>query len=79
MKPIVLALVAVTLLAAITPVVLMASAQGPPDDVPRGPPDDVPQCTFAHPESLPANATARASEALDARSSHCPPAHFTQL
>ena len=76
-----MALLAVALVAALVPAVM---AIGPTAvqaathaNHATGPPGTVP-CTFSNPASLPGQASSNATDALAARSSHCPPTIPTQ-
>jgi hypothetical protein len=77
MKAKLIALIAVALVAALTPAVISLAAGASPaaaqSHSPHGPPTTVPPCDFDHPATLPSNANATA--ALLARSSHCPSPH----
>jgi hypothetical protein len=80
MKSKMLALLAITLVAAASPAMIAlasgvshaAAHTNHPAD-----PDRTAQCTFTHPSSLPSQASANARDALADRSSHCPPTHPT--
>jgi len=81
MRSKVMALLAVTLFAALVPAVM---AIGPTAiqaathaNHATGPPGTVP-CTFSNPTSLPGQASSNATDALADRSSHCPPTIPTQ-
>ncbi|OLD12676.1 MAG: hypothetical protein AUI50_02055 [Crenarchaeota archaeon 13_1_40CM_2_52_14] len=81
MKTKLLALLAITIVAAASPAVIVlasgvthaAAHTNHPAD-----PDKTPQCTFTHPTSLPSQASDNARDALADRSSHCPPTHTTR-
>ncbi|TMI36325.1 hypothetical protein E6H15_02120 [Candidatus Bathyarchaeota archaeon] len=76
MKPLILALLAASMLLTASP--LVASVAGAASDHAHhatGPPSTL-GCTAAfaaHPGTLPDQASANATAALDARSTHCPP------
>src|SRR6266540_6305461 len=76
MRSKVIALLAVTLIAALVPAVMaigptaIQAALNPNHST--GPPGTVP-CTFDHPTSMPSEASSNATDALADRSSHCPP------
>jgi len=81
MKPGILALLAIALVAAASPAVIsmaagasQAGSHANHSDHTRG----VAQCTFTHPDSLPSHASSNAVDALADRSSHCPPTHTTR-
>jgi hypothetical protein len=77
MRAQIIALIAVALVAAVTPAVISLAAGARPaaaqSHSPHGPPTTVPPCDFDHPATLPSNPNA--TEALLARSSHCPSPH----
>jgi disulfide bond formation protein DsbB len=76
MKAKIIALLAVALIAALSPAVVSlatgASQAAAHANHPTGPPGTVPPCDFDHPTSLPTQASLNATAALDARASHCP-------
>jgi hypothetical protein len=76
MKSKMLALLAITLVAAVSPAVI-ALAAGTSQAASHANHSTGPgnaECTFTHPTSLPTQASANATDALADRSSHCPPA-----
>ncbi|TMI29531.1 hypothetical protein E6H28_06345 [Candidatus Bathyarchaeota archaeon] len=81
MKSRILALLAITLVAAASPA-MIALASGVSQAAAHanhstGPPGTIP-CTFDNPGSLPSQASANATDALADRSTHCPPTIPTQ-
>ena len=76
MKAKIIALLAVGLIAAVSPAVISlaagASQAATHANHATGPPGTVPPCDFDHPNSLPSQASPNATAALDARASHCP-------
>jgi hypothetical protein len=82
MKPKMLALLTITLVAVASPA-MIALASGVSNTpvaahTNHSDPDRTAQCTFTHPTSLPSQASANARDALADRSSHCPPTHPTR-
>lgn len=80
MKARTLALLAIALLAAVTPAVIALPAAASHAAAHTNHTDHTPgiaQCAFTHPDSLPKQASANAVDALADRSSHCPPTHST--
>jgi hypothetical protein len=83
MKPKILALLAIALVAVASPA-MIALASGVSHTTTAAhtnhsaDPDRTAQCTFTHPTSLPSQASANARDALADRSSHCPPTHPTR-
>jgi len=76
MKTRLIALLAVALIAAVSPAVISlaagASSAAARANHPTGRPGTVPPCDFDHPTSLPPQASPNATAALAARASHCP-------
>ena len=76
MRAKIVALLAVALIAAVSPAVISlaagASQAATHANHPTRPPGTVPPCDFDHPASLPPQASPNATAALNARASHCP-------
>jgi ABC-type oligopeptide transport system substrate-binding subunit len=76
MRAKIVALLAVALIAAVSPAAISlvagASQAATHANHPTGPPGTIPPCDFDHPTSLPPQASPNATAALDARASHCP-------
>jgi hypothetical protein len=76
MKAKIVALLAVALIAAVSPAVISLAAGATPAVAhthhPHGPPTTVPPCDFDHPTSLPSHASSNAADAHADRASHCP-------
>ena len=81
MKPKMLALLAIALVAAASPAMIsLVSGAGQAAthvNHSKGHSGDA-ECTFTHPTSLPTQASDKARDALADRSSHCPPTHTTK-
>ncbi|HEX4920725.1 MAG TPA: hypothetical protein VFV92_08295 [Candidatus Bathyarchaeia archaeon] len=73
MRSKVMALVAVTLVAALIPAVMAVGATASQAAAHANHTPGTAQCTFTHPSSLPSQASSNATAALAARSTHCPP------
>jgi hypothetical protein len=75
MKAKIVALLAVALIAAVSPAVISLAAGARPaathSDHPEGPPGTVPPCDFDHPTSLPSHASPNATVAHNERVTHC--------
>ena len=74
MKAKIVALLAIALIAAVTPAVISLAAAAKPathTDHPEGPKGTVPACDFDHPASLPSQANANATDAHNDRIDHC--------
>jgi hypothetical protein len=74
MKAKIVALLAIALIAAVSPAVISLAAAAKPaahTDHPEGPKGTVPACDFDHPASLPSQASPNAADAHDDRAVHC--------
>lgn len=75
MKAKIVAMLAVALIAAVSPAVISLAAGASPATAhthhPNGPPGTVPPCDFDHPTSLPSHASANAADALADRAARC--------
>jgi hypothetical protein len=83
MKPKMLALLAIALVAVASPAIIALASGVSNTPVAAhtnhsADPDRTAHCTFTHPTSLPSQASANARDALADRSSHCPPTHPTR-
>src|SRR5438094_9911789 len=73
MKSRILALLAITLVAAASPTMIALASGVSQAAAHANHTPGTAQCTFTHPTSLPSQASANARDALADRSSHCPP------
>jgi hypothetical protein len=74
MKAKIVALLAIALIAALSPAVISLAAAAKPaahTDHPEGPKGTVPACDFDHPVSLPSHASPNATAAHNERVVHC--------
>lgn len=74
MKVKIVALLAIALIAALSPAVISLAAAAKPathTDHPEGPKGTVPSCDFDHPASLPSQASPNATTAHNDRVVHC--------
>ena len=78
MKSKMLALLAITLVAAASPAIIVLEASASQGAAHANHTLGTAQCTFTHPTSLPSQASDNARDALADRSSHCPPTHPTE-
>ncbi|TMI51635.1 hypothetical protein E6H20_03175 [Candidatus Bathyarchaeota archaeon] len=78
MKPKILVLLAITLVAVASPAMIALAASASQGAVHANHTPGTAQCTFTHPTSLPSQASDNARDALADRSSHCPPTHPTE-
>src|SRR5438094_7868146 len=78
MKSRILALLAITLVAAASPAMIALASGVSQAAAHANHTHGTAQCTFTHPTSLPSQASANATDALADRSSHCPPTLPTQ-
>ena len=78
MKSRMLALLAITLVAAASPAMIALASGVSQAAAHANHSPGTAQCTFTHPTSLPSQASANARDALADRSSHCPPTHTTR-
>ncbi|TMI43417.1 hypothetical protein E6H19_09710 [Candidatus Bathyarchaeota archaeon] len=77
MKAKILALLAITLVAAASPALIVLASGASQGAAHANHTPGTAQCTFTHPISLPSQASDNARDALADRSSHCPPTHPT--
>ncbi|HEX9240362.1 MAG TPA: hypothetical protein VF910_06915 [Candidatus Bathyarchaeia archaeon] len=77
MKAKILALLAITLVAAASPALIVLASGASQGAAHANHTPGTAQCTFTHPTLLPSQASDQARDALADRSSHCPPTHPT--